>query len=224
MSPADILAKFTGLDAEMATLKASLTTSATALSTEVQARAALEIKLKASESLATAQAATIAELTKAAAAVPAVDPDEEKGKSDAQGMLEAVLEFIKGLIGTPGADDPDAKADGDMDAAEDTEAKNALAKGHKAVAVAIRAKTVQRKVKAFQKNFIPKAALPKEVAKQISALGIPAPLALNKDGQNPIRAEVPDGRKRAHKLIASGFNEQPAVAALNLSLGRNVRN
>lgn len=219
MTLAEITAKLTGLSADLESLKADKASAQSALAAEVEARKGLETKL----SEAQAELARIK-----AAAPPAKDDNEEASVNDAIKALENAITVLKGIAGQGASQEKDdeEKAEDGADAMDDEEAKKASASKNFRKVLAIRAAQHERK-KTFAAKRGEKVQAAKiekivteKVTAQIASLGIPAPLALNKDGKNPIRAEKPDGRKRAHRLIATGFSEQTAVASLSASLGR----
>jgi hypothetical protein len=220
MTLAEILAKVTGLETQ---INADKQAAATALAAETQARAALEAKL-------TEANAEIARVT-ALAPPPAkkegegeVDPPDIK---DAIDTLEKAIANWKKIAGAEGSDDDESKAEDSSDMANDEEAKAAMASKKYSKVLAIRSAQAIRRQAFAQKRQTAKA-IQAGITKGIAALGIPTPLALNKDGANPLRAQKPtdlrSALKHSHAMISGGFNEQPAVAALNKELGRAVRN
>lgn len=215
MTAQEILAKVTGLESRFTNLEADKVALQSELKAESNSRKTLEA------SLAVAQA----ELAKIRAAAPPAkeDGEEEKTVTDAIKALENAITVLKGIAGqgeAPAEGDDEAKAEGDSDMSDDMEAKKeASAKNWKNV-LAIRNKQFSRKQLFASKRTVTTAKVEKMVVDRIAALGITTPLALNKDGKNPLRAQKPDGGKRATALVRNGFNEQPAVAALNQMLGR----
>lgn len=222
MTLAELAAQITGLSGKLTALEADKATATSALAAESTARTALETKL----------GEVTAELAKVKAATP---PPAKEGAADenphaaAIDALEKAITVLKATSPAPEKDDAetegDAKAEGDADSSDDAEAKDCMAKKEFFKALAIRSKQFSRK-QAFNASLTKKVnaiTRKKEVTAEIARLGIPMPLAMKKDGKNPILAEA-SSRQRAHKLTAGAFNEQPAIAALNVALGRTVRN
>ena len=223
MTLAELAAQITGLSGKLSALEADKATAATALAAETTARTGLEAKLT--------------EVTAELARVKAATPPPGKGTEDPDAnphaaaieALEKAITVLKATSPAPEKDDKDteddAKAESDADSADDAEAKECMAKKNFDQVKAVLERKFARK-SAYVPKMIAKVnaiAIKKGVTAEVAKLGIPMPLAMRKDGKNPILAE-PSSRGRAMKLIASGFNEQPAVAALNASLGRVVRN
>jgi hypothetical protein len=221
MTLAEITAKLN----ELLGLKDKVTALETGSATAAQLTAETEAR-KASESKVTALEA---ELAKVKAAAPPVKDEPAPDHSAAIEALEKAITVLKATAPAPEKDDKetedDAKAEGDADSADDAEAKECMAKKNFAQVKAVRQRQLERK-SAYVPKMIKKVnaiTTKKAVTAEIARLGIPMPLATRKDGKNPLLAEK-SSRGRAHKLTASGFNDQPAVAALNISLGRVVRN
>lgn len=222
MTLAEIAAKLTGLTDKITGLETDKATASTALAAETTARTAMETKLTE----------VTAELAKVKAATP---PPAKEGATDenphaaAIDALEKAITVLKATSPAPEKDDKDteaeAKAEDDGDTADDAEAKDCMAKKNFFQVLAIRSKQFSRK-QAFVSSMTKKVSAiqrKKEVTAEIARLGIPMPLAMKKDGKNPLLSET-SSRQRAHKLTAGAFNEQPSIAALNQSLGRVVRN
>lgn len=215
--------KITGMEADVTALKTKTPSSdPVALAGEIQARVKLENDFTALKG----------QLTAALAAVP---PPKKEGEGDdnphaaAIEALEKAITVLKATSPAPEKDDKDtegdAKAEDDADAADDAEAKECMAKKNFLQVLAVRNRQFARKG-AYVPKMVAKVkaiTLKKDVTAEIAKLGIQLPLAMRKDGKSPLLAEK-SSRQRAHKLTASGFNEQPSVAALNQSLGRVVRN
>ena len=211
----------TALAADVTALKSKAPSSdPTALANEVTARLKLESDFTALKG----------EFNKALAAVPPPEKGaDENPHAAAIAALEKAITVLKATAPAPEKDDKDtedtAKAENDSDTADDTEACAARTAKDFSKVLAIRTAQFSRK-----QAYVPKMAakisaitLKKSVTAEIAKLGILLPLAMKKDGKNPIREEAPS-RSRAHRLAASGFNEMPAIAALNSSLGRAVKN
>lgn len=214
--------KLTGMEADITGLKTKTPSSdPTALANEIAARAKLESDFTALKG----------DISKAIAATPPPAKDDADANPHAAAIdaLEKAITVLKATSPAPEKDDKDteddAKAEGDADGADDAEAKECMAKKNFAGVKAVRERQLTRK-SAYVPKMITKInaiTTKKLVTAEISKLGIPMPLAMRKPGENPLRAEK-SSRNRAHKLTASGFNDQPAVAALNSALGRVVRN
>ena len=160
---------------------------------------------------------------------PKEDDKDANPHADAIAALEKAITVLKATSPAPEKDDADtekdAKAEDDADTADDAEAKDCMAKKNHFQVLAVRSRQFARK-QAYQASMTKKIGaltLKKAVTAEIAKLGMAQPLAMRKDGKNPLLSE-PSSRARAHKLTASGFNELPQIAALNAALGRNVRN
>lgn len=222
MTLAEITAQITGLTGKLNALEADKASATAALTAESTARTALETKLTE----VTAELAKV----KAATPPPAKDDDPDANPHAAAiDALEKAITVLKATSPAPEKDDKetedDSKAEADADGGDDAEAKECMAKKEFFKVLAIRSKQFSRK-QAFNVSLTKKINAiqrKKDVTAEIARLGIPMPLAMKKDGKNPLLAEKPS-RQRAQKLTAGAFNEQPSIAALNASLGRVVRN
>jgi hypothetical protein len=214
------LKELLGLKEKVTALEGSSATAAQ-LTAEVEARKASDAKVLELEGKLAKVSAT--------APPPPADGKDANPHADAIAALEKAITVLKATSPAPEKGDKDtegdAKAEDDADSADEAEAEDAMAKKNHFQVLAVRSRQFARK-QAYKDAMTKKVSaitMKKAVTAEIARLGMAAPLALNKDGKNPILAEA-SSRRRAHKLTASGFNEMPSVAALNAQLGRAVRN
>ncbi len=214
------LAELFGMKEKVDKLETTSATSAQ-LTAEIDARKASEAKVLDLE----------AKLAKVSAGTPPPPADDKDANphADAIAALEKAITVLKATSPAPEKDDKDtedsAKAEDDADTSDDAEAKDCMAKKNHFQVLAVRSRQFARK-QAYKDAMTKKVGaltLKKAVTAEIAKLGMAAPLAMRKDGKNPLLTEK-SSRQRAHKLTASGFNEQPLVAQMNQALGRTVRN
>lgn len=216
--------KLVGVESDVTALKTGTPKAeAESLNKEIEARKASDAKVLALE-------AEIAKLKPVAGTPPPPADDKDANPhADAIAALEKAITVLKATSPAPEKDDKDtedsAKAEDDADTSDDAEAKDCMAHKNHFQVLAVRSRQFARK-QAYQISMTKKVnaiGLKKAVTAEMAKLGMQAPLAMRKDGKNPLLAEA-SSRSRAHKLAASGFNEQPAIVAMNAALGRNVRN
>lgn len=216
--------KLTGQETEIAALKAGAPKAdAETLNKEIEARKASDAKVLELE----AQVKALKPV--AGTPPPPADDKDANPHADAIAALEKAITVLKATSPAPEKDDKDtegdAKAEDDADTSDDAEAKDCMAHKNHFQVLAVRSRQFARK-QAYQISMTKKVnaiGLKKAVTAEMAKLGMQAPLAMRKDGKNPLLAEA-SSRSRAHKLAASGFNEQPLIVAMNAAYGRNVRN
>lgn len=224
MTLPEIIAKITGVEDQVTALKANASASASE-----------STALRASLAEATAQ---LAKLKAEADAAPAKEeaPDASGGVSEGVKAIENAITILQGVLkdisGKVGGDEDD-KSDDEADAEAGDDADMEAKSGNWNRALALR----QRQLKKLTARVARKTAVAKSkeefdkavasaAAAQIAALGIKAPLALTKPGEDTaskrVAASIPAGvYGRGVKIAGAAFSEDPAVMALSAALGRS---
>lgn len=226
----DLWDKLTGMEADVTALKSKTpSTDPVALTKEIEARVKLENEFSALK----------AEMLKAVAGTPPPpkkgDGDEENPHAAAIDALQKAITVLKATSPMPAKDeekDDDMKAEDASDMTDDEEAKSCATAKDFSKVLAIRSAQFARKSKFVSaqaaKPVAKKAfdeAVKKGVINQIAAMGIPM-LTMRNPDEDDLRKQKPATAKEAdihaRALVRRGFNEQPAVMALNAQLGRKV--